>query len=302
METIEIFLAADENYAPHLAAALASFCQHASPARRYRFHLIHGPLAPQTQSRLQRLTQPHPLLFHPADPTRFSDMPVSGHISAACYFRIAIPLLLPEGNRALYLDCDLVAEEDLAGLWDQIPTDRCLAAAEDAYVQEEKKCRLGLPEGAAYFNSGVMALNLERFRKLDLSHRLFRFIAEHPEQIEFWDQDALNALLPGEWNPLPPRWNQQRALLEGAPGNTLYSPEQLDEARQQPSIIHYTSQRKPWQAGDDHPFGNRYWHYLRYTPWRFRRADRSGPSAFKRLRRRIKTWLRQRLGHPPPNA
>ena len=68
---------------------------------------------------------------------------------------------------------------------------------------------LKLPAEAAYFNSGVLLINLDGWRSRDLGREILDWIAANPDKITLADQDAINAVLWQAITPLPDCWNLQ---------------------------------------------------------------------------------------------
>lgn len=69
---------------------------------------------------------------------------------------------------------------------------------------------------------------------------------------------------------MPLKYNQQSSIFsEGFDEQfDCFSPEELDEARTNPVIIHYTGGSKPWHFRNAHPYKSLYWKYLKMTPWK----------------------------------
>ena len=90
-------------------------------------------------------------------------------------------------------------------------------------------------EDARYFNSGVLLINLREWQHQKISEKALDFLRAHSEELSFPDQDALNAVIAGNWGALSPRWNKQ-VIRIGQPESASV----LDRG-----ITHYTS-HKPW--------------------------------------------------------
>jgi lipopolysaccharide biosynthesis glycosyltransferase len=130
--------------------------------------------------------------------------------------------------------------------------------------------RINISPAYGYFNAGILIMNTREWIKNDLTTKIFAFIRTHQSKLTFWDQDALNANLYDRWKCLPPKWNQQSALFEGPRKKLIevYNEKELDEAWNDPAIIHYTGSSKPWDFLNLHPYRKAYFTYLRKTPWK----------------------------------
>jgi lipopolysaccharide biosynthesis glycosyltransferase len=138
-----------------------------------------------------------------------------------------------------------------------------LAAVEDTPIEYDHRMQLSLPYTAQYFNSGVMLLNLEYWRKNEAEEKLLCF-AKQKRVVFFHDQDALNVVFRHQWFALHPRWNKRPMY------RVLYPPRfsnWKDEYlfNKYPLIIHYTGYIKPWHSFPFTPYGKLYRKYLRLT-------------------------------------
>jgi lipopolysaccharide biosynthesis glycosyltransferase len=203
------------------------------------------------------------------------------------WYRALLPNLLPHEPQMLYLDSDLLVLDSLLPLWNTPLQGKALAAVVNPFYDNDedrdwfRKC--GLDSAAAYFNSGVMIMDLDRWRSLKVTENVLRHGVENAHWTRFGDQDSLVAVLHSNWMPLAPRWNVARAILS-PPHRTnagaVLSPEALHDAAVRPAIIHFTGDKKPWVDPRLHPYGRIYERYLRqlswptsHTPWAFADLD-----------------------------
>jgi lipopolysaccharide biosynthesis glycosyltransferase len=227
---------------------------------------------------------------------------VYDHISPVSYFRLLFPDLLPvELNRVIYLDCDLVVLGDIGMLWNICIEDEYAAAvpelAEDSRrVSSSQGLRLwrelGLAADLEQFNSGVLLINLEKWRAEFIQQRTLVYLEQAADWLRWHDQEALNAVFAGGWLRLDAGWNlTMRHLMKTLP--VTY---------QQPCIIHYHSAAKPWHA--EYPFALQevFLDYLDRTAWtgwrpvrtRFGRLRHFGKQVVKALHKRQHTLRRLR--------
>src|SRR5262249_28268349 len=146
------------------------------------------------------------------DPAAFETAKVTGHISLASYFRLAIGELLPrEAARVVYFDCDVIVNGEIAPIWRADLGRHAVAAAIDPLLAggEIVRQRLGFEPGKPYLNSGMMVIDLERWRAQAIGARALEFCLAEPERLTYWDQCAINHVLDGAFAPLDARWNFQ---------------------------------------------------------------------------------------------
>lgn len=195
----------------------------------------------------------------------FAARPVNHHLSRTAYARILMPLSLAEATgRLFYIDCDTLVNAPLAPLATLPMQGFALAAVDDIARQvperHAKRNRdIGLPEAMRYFNSGVLLIDLDAWRRERVSERTIAFINDHPT-LPMMDQDALNGALQGAWLPLDERWNLHRRLEKG-----VYTddPAIWREAR----IVHFIGQVKPNYTDCNHPARDLFLAYRARTPF-----------------------------------
>lgn len=266
--TIRVLFCCDPGYYQHLAVALVSMLR-SNAANNMDVHLISS--APDTAAEF-KLRQSliayrnFALSIHYWE--SHARLHTSFHISREAYTRLNAALILPPSiDKIIYLDCDLVVVASLADLWRTDIQGHALAAAPDPYGAGRREA-LGMPSAAPYVNSGVLVLNLDKWRQDDLSQRLAHYIEAAGSNLLFHDQDAINAVLHGATRVLPYRWNMQARMLRAAGRASLPDRAAIAAAAKSPAIIHYTSARKPWIFTMATPGEGLYRHYQQLTEWR----------------------------------
>jgi len=294
---------ADGSYWRHAGAMLHSLLSH---NRDVTLHVLHGAGAPAAErERLRQVAAAFgaPLHFLQAPAGARSTSP---HFPDSVWYRIYLPELLPQLDRILYLDCDLVVLGSLRELWDTDISGHVLAAVTNPLprpLQDYPTAQLGLPPDA-YFNSGVLLLNLQRLRRENARERLLEYARQHPDNA-CPDQDALNALFHTDRLALHPRWNFQVPLTDLKPEHTPLPAEQVQAAAAAPAIVHFSGPFKPWLHLGRDPWQERFREHARATPWPPLPPPRS--TLASRVLRRLPTdwiWrylvLRSRLLHRRP--
>lgn len=101
------------------------------------------------------------LRFIPIDISEIEDLPIAYHLDLASYFRLLIHKIVP-GEKAIYLDSDLVVTGSLRPLWDIELGDNYFAAVPDFCGDVHTEIPYDLSLG--YSNTGVMLMNLMQWR------------------------------------------------------------------------------------------------------------------------------------------
>jgi lipopolysaccharide biosynthesis glycosyltransferase len=258
----------DSRYARHLGVALFSLLVN-NAARGIPIWVICDDLSGEHLSRLKTLAETFntSIRIIRVRDERIEGLGGVGHITSASYYRLLIPGLLPDDcGRVLYLDCDLVVDGTLDSLWSTELGDRAVGACPDPVVQFLRRAANGTVEGAAYFNSGVLLLDLERWRRTGIAERALDHAQSAAGKLRYADQDALNAVVRGEFQPLEARWNFF-AFSRLRP-DIARSVNQLQAGCEEPSIVHFAGSVKPWHAWCDHPLKELHDRYRKVSPWR----------------------------------
>lgn len=265
MITVTVVYSADELMSLPLAASIASAIANFRDHRKFlEVIVVDGGLSAQSVTRLFPLSaEASRFRFRRVipDPDSIKDLGFKGYNLAALR-RLELPDLLPDNHRVIYLDADTIVQDDLSELWDETQGDGAIWARQDwmfpdashPYLEERRRW-LGMRPGDPYFNSGVLVLDLDVWRKEDLSARVMTFLRANGAYCPWPDQDALNAVFRGRWNPLSARWNRYPAELSDR------------EAR---GIIHFIGAgQKPWIEGtDETPARQIFQDYVQRTEWR----------------------------------
>ncbi|WP_088974205.1 glycosyltransferase family 8 protein [Micromonospora coxensis] len=267
---LDFALAFDATYAPHAAVVMSSVA--AQTPGPLRFWLVAGDdVAERTRVGLARAAGPDATVcFLTVDPPQMrlpgSRNPDLSYLSPAMYLRLLIPPALPpEVDRLLYLDSDVLCTGSLAQLRDVDLAGTPVGAVRDAFTRRLIDAG-GLPgiyqsrdldAQAPYLNSGVLLIDVPRWKELDVTGKALDYVARHAHESRFPDQDALNYAVYGNWTRLSKRWNHMMAwrLDPGIGGN-------LTDA----AILHFAGPVKPWQPS--FPMGAHrqlYWSHRRRT-------------------------------------
>ena len=216
------------------------------------------------------------ILFYLADSSLLSAFPSLDNrqdITVACYWRLMISEILPNSiPKVLYLDGDIIVRQSLMELWETDISDCAIAAAPD-YCDGaiEFFNRLKYSPQLGYFNSGVMLINLAYWREHNVISLFNQVLNERSNDIVYHDQDVLNMLFCKCKCTLPIKYNLSSGFLWDPPRYYYFKYEQeLIEARQDPVIVHFSSE-KPWYRhlrDGLHPFRSTWYLYQNQTRWK----------------------------------
>lgn len=312
METLGVVFCFDENLVTQVQAAAASLLDSRSPGEHFEIHCVCTKTAENVQEPLEQVIKrrdPASALVMHCMENPYENAYQVRDISAGTYLRLALPGLLPETDKILYMDVDVLVRESLAPLW-ETPMERVTLAAVKGAVNLSDKWEWNsdrpywhLLSGTkgGYINAGVTLLNLAEIRERGLAARWHELTGE---RFYYQDQDILNITCQGAIAYLPPKYNRLAYLEDKDFGQFvtegIYTREEEREALQSPAIIHYAGD-KPWKRYDTN-LGSLWWDYVNAQP-DFRdlfdeeKARRyHGPTLGQRAVRKVKKlFVREKL-------
>ena len=250
MQPVVLALASNEGYFPGLYCAVVSALSHLDPTREVDLKVLDGGITSRSRNVLSavvaRFDKRIRLEFVPVDESIFRGATPGPGRSHMAYCRILLPHLL-DVPRLIYLDCDVLVFRDLSLLYDlqssdgkviaAVPDSETSCLAEDSPVLAKA---IHVPPEGAYFNSGVMLMNLNDLRQEHFSERAVEFLNNWSGQYRFHDQSAINFLLHGRIEALSAEWNRPAWRFDAQENNDLNC------------VLHYTTST-PWLSGTATP-------------------------------------------------
>lgn len=307
-ERVHVAFCIDENYASHCGVAIASMLSNIHPAQHITIHILHDrSLSSKSKSLISSLSTQEFVSFNFIEVNRsdFMHFPSNrSHVSTATYYRLALHHCLPEClEKVIYLDADIVVEDNITKIWVDLGDCFAAACADEGGVLQSR--RLRLPVSQIYVNAGVMVFNLQKLRETDADNLYLESFLQKKRDIILQDQDILNIAFANKILALPLRWNANARLYSWNDLDYQYSESDATAAALNPAIVHFTDVSKPWIDSCAHPLKSLYWHWRRQTPWRnekvrqpkykSRAADRTRAPLGKQLERLLRPHFKQAL-------
>lgn len=269
---IHIILCTDEHYIIPCGITIFSICYH-NKQHNLHFHILAEEVSDRRKAELETMIKNsgQNICFYKIKETLLKNVPVNNCFRTSIYYRLLMANILPSNiNKILYLDSDIIVRGDIEELWEYDISNYALGAVLDQSCDDIRNSnRIGLPPLSDYYNSGVLLINLDFWRKQHIGEQCIRYVKENAENVLYPDQDALNIITQHKWIKLPFQYNTQ-AFMFYQPSEILARIEyvrQMIKASENPLIIHYTEARKPWMYGCKHPFTSEYLKYKRLSPW-----------------------------------
>ena len=266
-----VVYACDDNYAPLTAISAVSMLAH-NPG--LRIILLGHDLRPESVDLVRTRVEKAGGAFLPLDATaRIKKLEESGacsYVSYAVYARMFIADLLEEEHgRVLYLDSDTLVAAPIQELFEH-PLGSCPVALGFDCAHRRYKKVINLPPEKPYYNSGVMLIDLDAWRRKRCAERLLEELAHPRGRNPLGDQDIIVRVLNDEISPFSPRFNflSQFLMLDyrGVRGVVGREPRAFtDEADytascRAPAIYHFSGNTfgRPWFTCSRHPIRDAY--------------------------------------------
>jgi len=261
---IDLVCTVNKNYIQHLCATLASVLINTN--ENIHIHILNNDFLDEDKITVKHALRRFKLAefsFYTVEDSLLTDIQVKAeHLTIQTLYRLLVAELLPNNiDKAIYLDCDLIVEEDIRLLYNIDLEDYYVGAT--CFLQFEQATKLELENVTDYLSAGVLLINLKKWRNNNFWAICKEYALKNPEKIVYGDQDILNGVLRGEWKKFGLEWNYTTDI----PGrNDVYKyhlgPSSVNIAMKNPTIIHYIGGLKPWHAFNKHTYKSRYFHYL----------------------------------------
>lgn len=242
--TIKVAFAANNEYAPHLEIALFSLLKN-NQSHTFAVYILSSDITKKSEKKLRNICD------HFGNATleivvmggRFDSLKTLAHFSRDIYSRYLLPEILSRDERVLYLDGDILVTGDISELYFADLSNSYVAGIRDHGIAKpmfkDYLRILGL-KGADYINSGVLVMNLDKIRAEGKVRALLDKTEELADIIQHPDQDVINIIFKNKITHMENVWNFQDEDRKN-------ESHKLEDVR----IIHYTTEKKPWNTPNE---------------------------------------------------
>ena len=113
-----------------------------------------------------------------------------------CYSRLLIPELVPELDKAIYLDTDVIALRDIKLLWEQDLGEYDFGAIADTgyngYIRENCIKNLHISKKNIFPSAGVLLIDCKKWREKQVSQNLLEIAKKYKNKILIINEDILS--------------------------------------------------------------------------------------------------------------
>jgi len=235
---VSVVLCADKNIEVGLHVTLYSLLE--SSGHRFRINLVLKGYDSHDLDKIYDTLDPfegrYELRIVEADDSVFTKCR-GLHGNRLPYMKLLLPELLDD-DRLIYLDSDLIIRRDLSELFGLDMRGYAVAACAteiEWQADGEFLMSLGLNEKAKYFNSGVLLIDLQQWRKLGITKKCLEFAEKYQRELISHDQTVLNCVF----------YQNQFFELDWSYNQGLY-PTSKPVTSATGQIFHFVGSPKPW--------------------------------------------------------
>ncbi|MDM8224041.1 glycosyltransferase [Ligilactobacillus salivarius] len=235
-EKISIALCTDENLVKHIGTLLYSVDENTSSF--VDAYIIYDNLSERSLKKLILLNDilstvtVHMVRVLDKQQEKLSKISLKNNgLPVTSYYRFILADLLPSLDRIIYLDVDTLALRDLTELWRTDLEGKFIGVVKDTLINPNVAQKI-VSERKSYFNSGMLLMDLNLFRKYDICSDLVDFAVDIAESCEYGDQDILNYYFIDGYKLLDTKWNCGKKFLE--------------DREKEVGIVHFYGVEKPW--------------------------------------------------------
>lgn len=240
---IPIFFTVDNNYIPFLAVTLQSIVDNISSENLYKVIVLYKEN--MSKENIEKINKYKRENFD----IEFVDLKdklgnieeklyTRDYYSKSTYYRLLIPEIYKEYDKAIYLDSDIVLLSDIANLYNIDLEDNLIGAAPDEAIanvkafQEYAEKVVGVSTYHKYFNAGVLLMNLKELRNSRFQDK-FIYLLETVKYSVAQDQDYLNRICKGRVKIIDGSWDKMPI------GGRILREDELN-------LLHFNLISKPW--------------------------------------------------------
>lgn len=278
-----IVYASDDGFAEILGISMVSLYENSKDMESIAVYILDSGITDTNKKRLESICKTYnralPVWIKAKNICEELSMDVAvDRGSLSQYARLFVSRDLPADlHRVLYLDCDILVNASIRELWNLDLYGKTIGALMDAFSRQYR-ANINLQPNDIMFNSGVMLIDLDKWKEQRVEEKLMKFITGKHGKIQQGDQGALNAVLSHDTYCFEPKFNSVTIYYDFSYDEMLvyrkppkfYSRKQVKKAIDNPTIIHFTTSflsRRPWVKGCQHKYVSEWMKYKKMSPW-----------------------------------
>jgi len=251
MKKIPVVFCFDDNWELPAGVCLTSLLVNANPDTFYDIFILHSAGCTFPDGKLNELPVRYGncrITFRSVGREFENAFEIRG-ITVATYYRLLIPEIVPEYDKIIYSDVDVIFRKDLTQIYESTDLTNLYVAGvvdptPDAYSHHKHIKNLGLaPESYVY--AGNLIINSKQLRKDGIVQKFIKEANHSKHSLQ--DMDIINIVCKGKIKKIAPEFCLSltvRLCAFSQDEPLFYTNQELDESLKD-GIVHYTGP-KPW--------------------------------------------------------
>ena len=201
-------LCLNDKYVPYACVTVKSIAEHEKAEDEIYIYVVSDFISADHRKTIKEVAGKTNVEILIVGDDKLADLPETAlSWSIYAWYRILLPDILPSVHKILYLDCDVLVNDDLDDLFSIDMNGKSIAACVDIETHNpELYKRLEYDANLQYVCSGVLLMNLDRWRETDRCTHIIEYVKEHPEKLVCPDQDAINYVCRNDKMLLSPKY------------------------------------------------------------------------------------------------
>lgn len=265
---VPIAMICDDNFVMPTCVAITSMLLNKEISTKYKLHIIMAECSKESEQKIMELNSEEcQITIIRRNLDEYSDIKQMAHVTKACLLKFEVSDLLPECDKVLYIDGDVIVRNDLRELYE--------IELGDMYAAGVKELdSLSVDNGN--INAGVMLFNAKKIREDNLLPLLIDTRKSLGDRGSM-DQQTYNIVFKKKYLYIPIKYNCVAARLQGKEKtyrqgvnkiNDLYgtSYKSVSQLVKDAVIIHFATTNKPWKY--TFCYGAKEWYkYYKVSPY-----------------------------------
>ena len=274
---LEICISSDDKYCIHMGVCIISIAENSSSnCDNLNIHILNNGISKDNLEKLNQIQNKYPKLnfyfysvaeyfsknnFNQSIQDKLKGSEFFNLLGISAYSRLFLADILPNNiDKILYLDADTIVLGNLKELYEIDLSNYYCAGVINMNGNSTKSFYKGKQFDTPFVNSGVLLINVDKWRKDDFIGSAIELINEYPDKDYLHDQNIINILSKGQVCLVDPKFNtmseyyyvdyEKYLKLNSyfSPVDKFYSVEQMNDALKNPTIVHFLSQiwDRPW--------------------------------------------------------
>lgn len=279
--SMNIVYASNNDYAKYLGISMFSLLDHNQDLKEIIIYILSQEINDENKSKLSAIANRYRRKVEFIDVSQFKKM-IPFHFNTSGFHPIVLSRLflcryLPADiENVLYLDCDIIVNGSIRELDELALGQYYIAAVPELYMPADKKALIDLNTDETYYNAGVLLINLGLWRTENLEVSFMDYYQRMNGQLLYNDQDIVNHCCKKRILTLNYTYNLSTNLpyfpyyfvKKLQPAYNIRSSALHGEILDNPVIIHYMGDERPWIAGNFNKYRKQYEYYFKKSPWK----------------------------------